>query len=451
MTYITRPYAVMAVPEPDMIGEQRAQGECALYVIAAHLFLTCMFGQSYGKLKLPIGPVYATEVALGVAVVLSLHLVSLIQWDRISKLVLCFCGLGVGWVVWAGLGPAGGAGTKAFSFFVYGGFYFLVRGVATDSRKRWLLLRATMFGVAGAAIVGFWNLQTGVGFPTSTGSLRWLPGEYALYSIFGAAIVIVVALAQRTLGTSERLVLLAALVVQVLAQHRSGFVAAGVATLGTTAVVAGSARSLTTAAKLGALAIGIAAVVLWLFGHSYVAETIDRIEHTTDLSDGTVGWRLLSWYEVGTGVINQPIGHGFAVWDFLFTWKDPLIGSHNSLLDLTYRVGVPGLILFLSMPLTIFLGARRIFRVEGLAKQPILVVAIACLLGFLGFAFFNVVLETPYMSVFFWVFLGIGAGALHDARASIDALGAGEERGGHEELPQRQESEARVVAGIAAK
>jgi O-antigen ligase len=145
---------------------------------------------------------------------------------------------------------------------------------------------------------------------------------------------------------------------------------------------------------------------------SYLADTLSRIEHITDTQDVNTAWRLLNWYEVLGGIADRPLGHGFTQWDFFFTRYDPLIGSHNSLLDLTYRIGVPGLLVFLAIPAWLLARTRRAVAASSGGAQVLPITACACMIAVLAYACFNVVLETAYMSILFWVVLGIGAGAL---------------------------------------
>ena len=170
----------------------------------------------------------------------------------------------------------------------------------------------------------------------------------------------------------------ASAVVLMFAQHRSGFLALAVALGATAFFLVGSERALRGLGRLafGGIAVGLIAVTF--FGGSYIDDTIVRIEHTFDTSDPTAAWRLLSWYEVGSGIIDRPLGHGFATWDFVFNATDPLRGSHNSFLDLTYRVGVPGLGAFLALPISLVsrtrqLVARGIARLHSCRRSRVLV------------------------------------------------------------------------------
>jgi O-antigen ligase len=216
--------------------------------------------------------------------------------------------------------------------------------------------------------------------------------------------------------------LAAAAVVLVLAQHRSGLVALVVALAATGACVLGARRAAGGAVRLLVLAMIGAAVAAVAVDDGYLSETLARIEHITDPQDVNTAWRLVNWYEVFDGVVDQPLGHGFTSWDFFFTTYDPLIGSHNSLLDLAYRIGIPGLLVFLSIPARLLVATRRAVDRSSASAKVLPITACACVVALLAYACFNVVLETAYMSILFWIVLGVGAGAL-EQRAVHDASG----------------------------
>jgi O-antigen ligase len=340
--------------------------------------------------------------------------------------VLLFVAFGVVWVGLGGIGPMDGAGVKAFSFFVYGALYFVIRATVTDDDTRWRVLKTIAFASLVAVLIGLYQQHTGrpllapvegsgTGFEeTSTGSTRWLPGEYALYGLLGAMIAGVPALLERSLPTRSGMILLATGLELVLAQHRSGFLAFAVAFVFTAAILVGSGNTLRRIGKQVLVACVIVAVALYVFGGAYIDETFNRIAHTADAQDVNIDWRLLSWYEVFQGIIERPLGHGFAVWDFLFTIDNPLTGSHNSFLDLCYRIGVPGLAVFFAIPGMLFSRTRRFVQRTTPERQALLVTICAAMAAFLVFASFNVVFETPYMSIYFWVLMGLGSGALAD-------------------------------------
>lgn len=406
------------------LASQPAGHRGVFALLLAHLMLVCTFGQYYAKLDLPL---YPTEIVLAALLLFGIAAARSVPWDPITRRVALFVACGIGFVLLRGV-PTG-AGVKAFSFFVYAGFYWVVRGVATTDRRRWQLLDAIALACVVAAGMGMWEMSTGsplvetdrygqLGFEeTSTGSVRWLSGEYGLYGMLGLITAAARPLAQRRITLRSSVLLAAAGIVLVLAQHRSGLVALVAALAVTGACVLGARRAAGGAMRLLVLAVIGAAVATVVVNDGYLGDSLVRIEHITDAQDVNTAWRLLNWYEVMDGIADQPWGHGFTVWDFFFTTYDPLIGSHNSLLDLAYRIGIPGLVIFLSIPTRLLAETRRAVDGSTASAKVLPVTACACVIALLAYACFNVVLETAYMSVLFWIVLGVGAGAL-DQRAA---------------------------------
>ena len=393
-------------------------------LIIAHLALICMFGQYYAKLDLTL---YPTEIVLGLLVLFGTGAIRAVPWDAITRRVALFVGVGIGFA--APFGFPSGAGVKAFSFFVYAGFYWIVRGVATTDRARWQILDTISVACVVAAGLGIWQMTTGtpivdtdrfgqLGFEeTSTGSVRWLSGEYGLYGMLGVITAAARPLAERRITLRSSILLASAAVVLILAQHRSGLVALGVSVAATGTYVLGARRVIDGAVRLLLLVLVGGVVAALTMDSSYLGDTLSRMQHITDAQDVNTAWRLLNWYEVFGGITDRPLGHGFTQWDFFFTRYDPLIGSHNSLLDLAYRIGVPGLLVFLAIPGKLLSQTRRAVESTTGSAQVLPITACACMIAVLAYACFNVVLETAYMSILFWIVLGVGAGALEQRTA----------------------------------
>lgn len=403
----------------------------AVTLLTLHVVLLSVLGQHYAKARLPLGAdLYITEVLLVTILASGLRGVLSVPWDRITRAVVAFVAVGTAWVALSGLG-ATGAGMKAFSFFVYSGFYFVVRGSLTTDKDRWKLLHRLVLASIPGALIGLWQMKTGGSLfgaaeafhTTSTGSDRWIGGEYALYGIFALLIVASRYTIQRTInGRTAALLAFAPAAELILAQHRSGFVALALA-LGACAVfLVGSQWIFEALAKFGIGAALSLAAVFYGFGSAYLDDTLARLMHTADAADVNVEWRLIAWVEVLHGILDNPAGHGFATWDFFFNWQDPLSGSHNSLLDLAYRVGLPGLALFLAITVIATMRTRHAIRLKGATENTLPIATCLCIYAFLAYSTFNVVFETPYMSIFFWILIGLAAGALppeaHCKRAS---------------------------------
>jgi O-antigen ligase len=367
-----------------------------------------------------------TDVILLSTSVLAWRSFLTVPWDRITNRVALFVAFGVCWAVAGGIGDTQGAGAKAFSFFVYSAFYFVIREIARDDATRRRVLQAIALATVGGAVIGI--VQTRMGVPifdpsatfevTTTGSTRSLGGDYAQYALIGVCVPAIAVIVGRRIGTLSVVVLISAGVELVLAQHRSGFVSLGVALLAATTFVGGSAQTVRGLLKLLVLIALAGALYVLLFGDAYLDATVNRVGETTDFEDGNIAWRLNSWYEVLAGVVDQPFGHGFATWDFAFTSRDPLTGSHNDYLDLAYRIGVPGLVAFLALPVSLVRQTRQLAQRTGPMAQLLPVTVCAAMVSFLVLATFNVSIESPQVSILFWVLLGLGSGTVFDRQQS---------------------------------
>ncbi len=402
----------------------------ALWIVVAHVGLAAAFGQHYAKLDLGL---YPTDIALIAATLLGLGAVFAVPRDAITRNIGWFVAIGCLWALMGGLGSSG-VGPKAFSFFVYSAFYFVVRGTATTDRERWHVLQVIALASVVGAGLGLWQMRTGTpmfdserldafGFEeTSTGSTRLLPGEFGLYALFALVIAVAMMSRDRRIRPATGVLFACAAIELVLAQHRSGLVALAGALGATGLFLVGSRRLLRAGVRIAIYVVVGSVLFSFVFDSSYIDDTIVRMQHIGDTADVNTAWRLLSWLEVSAGIADNPLGHGFAHWDFAFTMLKPLSGSHNSYLDLAYRVGVPGLLVFLALPVRLIGRTRRLVQ-RAPSGQALPIAVCTCVLAYLIYAFFNVVLETPYMSIFFWVLLGIGAGAVADRIGAAGARG----------------------------
>ena len=73
---------------------------------------------------------------------------------------------------------------------------------------------------------------------------------------------------------------------------------------------------------------------------------------------------------------------------------------------------MPSSMALLALPLMLMARARRLIQSSEVRQHTTLLTSCACLIAFFVFAAFNVVFETPYVSIFFWVLMGIGAASL---------------------------------------
>lgn len=393
----------------------------ALALVLGHLLLLGCGGVLYAKIR-AFGPLYVTDAVLLVAAVLCWRSFLRVPWDRFTNRVALFVAFGVCWAVAGGIGDPQGAGAKALSFFVYSVLYFIVREIARDDDTRWRVLHVIALATVGGALIGIVQTRTGVPLfdrsgefeVTTTGTIRSLGGDYAQYALIGVSVPAMAAIVGRRISGVSILILVSAGVVLVLAQHRSGFVSLGVSLLVASTVVGGSEQTVRGLVRLLVFVAIASAVYVLVFGSTYIDATMHRMGETADFEDGNIAWRLSSWYEVLTEVVANPFGHGFSTWDFTFTIGNPLTGSHNDYLDLAYRIGVPGLVAFLAMPVLLVQQTRHLAQRTGPVAQLLPITVCAAMVSFLVLATFNVCIESPQVSILFWVLLALGSGTLFD-------------------------------------
>lgn len=434
---------VAVTPAVVIIAASTRQGDTKLA-----LGLTCvlvaslaMVGRVFAKLSVPVTPsvsIYATDIVVTGIIVFGFREAVRARFDALSTIVAAFMLLGTIWLLVAGRDPYG-VGIKAFSFVVYGSLFFVVRQLAGSPRHRASIGAFLIAGVLASGAIGLINaltvqaqssvinrgfLGTDVIF-TSTGSTRYLPGEFAMYGATALLLIFAVALAQQRMGLVLLAALGAAIVDVVIVQSRSALVAAAMA-IGVMILLLPGRRK---ARLLFGLTLGfalIASIVVLSVNQSYLADTLIRARAITDFSDVNASWRILNWLEVLIEVATQPLGHGFATFDFSFTRVDPFVGSHNSWVDLAYRVGLPGVGL-----LALFIGVllarlHRSIRVRQSLRDQMELAALGGAVAFaIVFASFNMVFESPYTSTFFWTLLGTAAGALDGPPINPDALPRG--------------------------
>jgi len=146
-----------------------------------------------------------------------------------------------------------------------------------------------------------------------------------------------------------------------------------------------------------------------------------------DEIDGNLYWRLMYWYYTIEHTIQENILIGVGFGTKLFSLKNPLLqgwlhageftkpnayieyvlGPHNSLIFLFARTGIIGLtsfILLLSSFLKYFLKNRYV-------NQRYMYVFIAINIAMV----FNVILESPTLSIFYWFNLGLCFGYLNQS------------------------------------
>jgi hypothetical protein len=137
-------------------------------------------------------------------------------------------------------------------------------------------------------------------------------------------------------------------------------------------------------------------------------------------NDANISWRLAYWKELVRRTEHEPLlGVGFGT-PARFVWRgivyDARTGSpgdewdvtppHNSFINVLYRMGLVGIIPLLALVVVAAIRARRRWPVDAERRRDLIGI-VACFVFAAVVASFNVALEGPYMSMFFWTLLGL--------------------------------------------
>ena len=385
----------------------------ALALLAALLIGHVGFSTDFAKTSIDVGglPLYVTDFLLGPVLAGSLlsrrWRTSSARW--LTTTIALFAGLASALCL-ASL--IGGAALQIVLYLAIPLVYYPLTALALAwnadlSADRLFLIRVALFTCAVAVSSGLLSAAQGSFFATEQGVARYIRGDSGT---FIAAVFVVLLLSKGgALGSELALfgggtALLSGIV---LSQHRSIWVALGMGYLAGAAM----ARSRRTIARgaiwLVLLSVAVVGAIVFT-GSEIVTSTLDRIASTTDTSSINAAWRLAAWDAAVDQIVDSPIlGHGFGASFVFFFWGHQYVGApHNSLINITWYMGIPGLTL-----LAVVQGAfvTRVFRHRSLLSQrgwsPASI--FAAWLTLITVAAFNVILESPVGAVPFWLVVGL--------------------------------------------
>ncbi len=132
-------------------------------------------------------------------------------------------------------------------------------------------------------------------------------------------------------------------------------------------------------------------------------------------------WRSRASEQAVSQINAQPLGGiGFGPAETRHDDGTPT-DLHNSILAFGLRLGLPGLVLLMLFQAVVLVAGRRLLSRSEPSQRPVVSWLIACQLLTAVHSLFTVVLEGPYMGLFFWllggVIVGLAATAELDARA----------------------------------
>jgi hypothetical protein len=275
-----------------------------------------------------------------------------------------------------------------------------------------LVLRFAVSACILAVGNGLYRAATGQFALTEQDVPRYLRGDSGTF--LGASFVALLIQKRRALGSEIWMFCASAALLGgvLLSEHRSVWLATALA-FGVTWLLAPSTRSLARASTwAGILVLGLLVGGLLLEADA-ISGTLDRILSTFDTYSVNANYRLAAWDASLDEVAANPItGSGFGKLFVFYNRGLEYVGApHNSLVNIAWYLGVPGLAVFLAVQ-TVFLA--RVFRRRfDLARHGWSHAAIfGAWLSLIIVAVFNVILESPVGAIPFWLVVGLPFGTL---------------------------------------
>ncbi len=299
--------------------------------------------------------------------------------------------------------------------------FFAVLAVAFLATWRRLYLAILTFwaGSLLASLLICWNAATGSGIETSTmGVVRYGEGIQAL----GTSLAALGGVSLLFTGMLRRARFLVALLLAgqlmvgiFLVQHRSLLLATLAGFL--VVLLLHPRRRQATWFAMGASLTALAVILLLATGlvqtpeSMFLRGTMARASTSLDpVADLNTSWRMEINGALLQDALDRPMaGAGFGVPISirygLTQYVD--VDPHNSFVAIIYRLGFPAaLCLFATVILCVLQTARAIRRSSEL-RGAILTACLAAFTAINIFACFNVVLEGPFLGMFYWLLLGL--------------------------------------------
>lgn len=441
---LASPGSGLAVPGLDVFRRNPDLTLVALLLVAIAI------GSRGFTQAIQIGPLYVTEIMLGLAGLIALVRLGAAQsWIALRRLPLLALS-----VIWVAGVIATIRGLRDYSFALveddiglldYSLVLPLLALVLAD-RERYEAMFATLVASGFVGIATFALTFVADQLAGDADSLIALQGQAAgLY--MALAITWIFARIVHGVPTPRWLLALApaGVLLMALTTQRSVWIIA-LFSLGAVVVLAPRAARLRSGLALGAtlLVAAVAAVGIQAGLNATLGGVEDRTLTTTDADDDEAGrddpqlireigglgggdtaeadnvtWRIAYWEELLSRVPEQPVlGAGFGepaafVWSgrkYDFRDGEPgagidVAGPHNSFVAWVYRLGIPAA---LALLFALFVAARNVLR--ELRRDELEVgdrVALVTLVGMLGagigVSLFNESLNGPFLGLFFWV------------------------------------------------
>jgi hypothetical protein len=175
-------------------------------------------------------------------------------------------------------------------------------------------------------------------------------------------------------------------------------------------------------------------IIMWGYSHfinsSFLSNlytegrSIYAFDEMNTTSAANSKWRLESYKAGFKDVLQHPFGKGFgppateSVW---ITRKDDLIDYHNSPLSIWVRTGFPGFFTFLSINIIFYYYCVKFcFNTKEKLFRAYMVGILGGHISIFINSLFFMVLQVPYMGVFYWIFMGLGMALINVSKDQKD-------------------------------
>ena len=387
------------------------------YTFLSFIFLNCIFYRDFSYVSL--GGVYITELYLVISAVFFSLIIFLrreVFLSRESLLWLLF-------FIWSSVllfqdnGSLLEFKAREYATIVYSVF-FLITIIILNSEKSCL---DTVFIICVAAFISMLYifmksiLGLGYGETTTESVIRYGNYEFVgiilLYSIFLEKI-----LNHKVRVFNLLIVIACVFVVVFFIVHRSASLALIVSSVVLYFFRKNDLKS--QKKKFYLFCVVFSLGLMFVFSgvaQQVIARTVNMFSFDV-VNDPNVSWRILVWLKVfqsmGFWEWVHGVGWGYKFPEFMMGERsysvDGLVGIHNSIIFVFFHTGLIGVGLVLALIYKVYSKAIKLLNShQGSPLWGLTLSLLSAHIGVLVFSLFNVVLEGPYMSIIFWIYLGL--------------------------------------------
>ena len=382
-----------------------------------------VYDKSFAYTKLPILPIYVTDLVLA-SCFFDLWQRHAIKFRDISKVerifYLLFFAAGC---LAAARGVLGGQDRsktiRDFALVIYPAYVL----VGVSIFRSWASIqRYLAFGALGAVLASinafFW-------FITTPDMRRYIQAPVYVQSVFVAAILLKI---RGWKGWKSNLLIACCALGLLLGNARSTDLVAAVALvliLITSAVLwkGISWVLIKTVLVAGATTILLVVIVLQTeAGQKFFEKSTDQIVSGFHYEeDANAVFRFLAWAEAYRRFDESPIvGEGYGI-PFVFALADNDPRPHNTYLTVLYKMGIVGFIPLVAILFEYYRRSLRgLYQLRELQRSTWLLLLISIQFSFCAYGALNLLLESPFLACLFWINIGMTISAVLLLRKEAD-------------------------------